>query len=192
MYHHHPRKELSFPSLTSTILPIYFTNKNHPRWLRVGSFNKFKCSILASRVDKSLLKSYMQGKEDSREQTLGICFAYLCTLCIWYREEAEWMQHLYRITLGTNGWSILLLEPWPTIKSWTQSRAWNTNKGILWQKENGVEVSLPKTTQDYLDRQWLSTLAAHYNHLGSFWSPDCTVGQLNMNVWRRPQASVIF
>lgn len=55
MHYHHSRKESSPPPLTLKML-IYFTNKNHSRWLGFGSFNKFKGSILASRIEKTVLK----------------------------------------------------------------------------------------------------------------------------------------
>lgn len=153
-----PRKDPSLFPLTLIMLPVYFINRNHPRWVGLGPFNKFERSILASRIEKSPLKSHMQRNKDSRDQTLKICFAYLFTPCIWYRDETGWMAtSLSRIALMTNGWSILPPGPWPTLNS---EPCWGINEGILGHKKNQIEVILLKTTQDYLasdSQPWLPT-----------------------------------
>lgn len=152
MYHLNPRKDPSFSPLTLTMLPVYFRN----RWL--GSFNNFKCSILAGKVEKSPLKSHMQRKEDSRDQTLNICFAYVCTLCIWYREETGWMAtSLSRITLRTTGWSVLPPEPWPTVSF--KLRAMPGISYIRTKRE--PNWGYPAIDHSGLPRQWFSTLADH-------------------------------
>lgn len=113
--------------------------------------------MLASTVEKSPLKSYMQRKEDSRDLTLKICFAYLRTPGIWYGDQTGWKAtSLSRTTLRTNGWSILPPEPWPTLNS---ESCWDTNMTKK-TKQNRIEVILLKTTQDYRasDSQlWLPT-----------------------------------
>lgn len=122
-----PRKDPSLFPLTLIMLPVYFTNRNHPRWVGLGPFNKFKCSMLTSRVEKSPLKSHMQRKEDSRDLILKICFAYLRTSGIWYGDDIS--TSLSRTTLRTKRWSILPPEPRPTLNS---ESCWDINKGILW------------------------------------------------------------
>lgn len=98
-----PRKDPALFPLTLIMLPVYFTNRNHPRWVGLGPFNKFKCSMLASRVKKSPLKSHMQRKEDSRGLTLKICFAYVCAPGIWHGDGTGWKAtSLSRTTSRTN------------------------------------------------------------------------------------------
>lgn len=121
----------AFPLHWFTMLLSYFTKRGPPGW-RGLAFNKVKGSIFVAELRN--LHSNHLCKVGSRDQTLKICFVYLCSLCIWYREEMEWMAtSLSRMTLRTKGQSIVIPESWPTHRK-LKLRA---NKGIWWGRSRG-------------------------------------------------------
>lgn len=142
--HKNPTKKTAKRQLNASpqkgAFPLHWFNnasqllyKERSPWVAwLGSFNKVKGSIFVAELRN--LHSNHLCKVGSGDQTLKICFVYLCSSCIWYREEMEWMAtSLSRMTLRTNGQSIVIPESWPTHHK-LKLRA---NKRILWGRSRG-------------------------------------------------------
>lgn len=156
MYHHHPQEgpfsfSINFNNATC------FTTRNHPRQVGLGPFNKFKCSILAIRVEKSPLKSHMQRKDDSRDQSLKSFCLLLHTLFLVKRRN--WMDGNISLQNYSEDKWMIHFTTW--VLAHFKLRAM---RGV------SVKVSYDKKEPDWgypagdhsrLPGQWFSTLAAH-------------------------------